>query len=94
LHDTRVPLVLAGISFWAIGFVSAYALGFPLGWGAYGIWIGLTIGLLVFASLLVWRFHYLTARGYLPALAGDSSGALAAPSVPERSPGPLRSAAG
>jgi len=94
LHDTRVPLVLAGISFWAIGFVSAYALGFPLGFGAEGIWFGLTLGLFVFASLLVWRFHYLTARGYLPALAGDYSGAVAAPPVPERGPGPLRSAAG
>jgi MATE family multidrug resistance protein len=90
LHDTRVPLVLAGISFWAIGFVGAYALGF----GAEGIWFGLTLGLFVFASLLVWRFHYLTARSYLPALAGDYSGAVAAPSVPKSSPGPLRSAAG
>ena len=92
LHDTRVPLVLAGISFWVIGFVSAYALGFTFGWGAYGIWIGLTIGLFVFASLLVWRFLHLTARGYLPILAGDYSGAVAA--VPDRDPSPLRSAAG
>ena len=69
LHDTRVPLVLAAISFWLVGFVCAYALGFPVGLGAYGIWIGLTIGLMVYASLLVWRFHHLTARGHLPELA-------------------------
>jgi multidrug resistance protein, MATE family len=68
LHDTRVPLVLAAISFWLVGFVCAYALGFPVGLGAYGIWIGLTIGLMVYASLLVWRFHHLTARGHLPEL--------------------------
>jgi multidrug resistance protein, MATE family len=93
LHDTRVPLVLAGISFWAIGFVSAYVLGFPLGWGAYGIWVGLTIGLFVFALLLVWRFHYLTAHGYLPVLAGDYSGTIPAPDS-ENARAPLRSAAG
>jgi MATE family multidrug resistance protein len=93
LHDTRVPLVFAVIGFWLIGFTAAYALGFPLGFGAEGIWYGLTIGLFVFASLLVWRFHYLTARGYLPALAGDYSGAVEIP-APRRDPSPLRSAAG
>ena len=94
LHDTRVPLVLAGVSFWAIGFVCAYVLGFPAGWGAYGIWIGLTLGLFVFASLLVWRFHYLTARGHLPALAGEYGGSVETAPAPERERSPLRSAAG
>jgi multidrug resistance protein, MATE family len=92
LHDTRVPLVLAGISFWAIGFVSAYALGFPLGWGASGIWIGLTIGLFVFAVLLVWRFHHLTARGYLPVLTGHYEGEIEVPAVLDGERAPLRSA--
>jgi MATE family multidrug resistance protein len=93
LHDTRVPLVLAGVSFWAIGFTSAYALGFPVGWGAYGIWIGLTIGLLVYASLLVWRFHYLTARGHLPTLVGDYAAPIESAVVLARDGSPLRSAA-
>ncbi len=70
LNDTRTPLAFAALSFWVIGFVSAYALGFPLGLGAVGIWIGLTVGLFVYAVLLLWRFHYLTARGYLPAMTG------------------------
>ncbi|HEX5692295.1 MAG TPA: MATE family efflux transporter, partial [Roseiflexaceae bacterium] len=52
LHDTRVPLVFAAFGFWVVGFPSAYALGFPLGYGAAGIWIGLTLGLFVFATLL------------------------------------------
>jgi MATE family multidrug resistance protein len=72
LNDTRVPLLFSAIGFWAIGFTSAFALGFPLGLGAQGIWIGLTLGLFVYASLLVWRFHWLTARRYLPALAARS----------------------
>ncbi len=66
LNDTRVPLLYAAICFWAIAFTLSWALGFPLGWGAGGVWIGLTVGLICYAVLLVWRFHALTARGYLP----------------------------
>jgi MATE family multidrug resistance protein len=92
LHDTRVPFLLAIVGFWLVGFTGAYALGFPLGFGAEGIWVGLTLGLIVFGSLLVWRFHYLTSRGYLPTLAGEYSGEI----VPGAGPAlaPLRSAAG
>jgi MATE family multidrug resistance protein len=37
-----------------------------MGLGAIGVWIGLSIGTAVYAGLLVWRFHALTARQYLP----------------------------
>jgi MATE family multidrug resistance protein len=40
LNDTRVPMLFAVISFWLIGFTSAYALAFAAGYGAVGIWIG------------------------------------------------------
>jgi MATE family, multidrug efflux pump len=43
-----------------------------LGLGATGVWIGFTIGLVVYALLLVWRFYALTARGDLPAAAPNS----------------------
>jgi len=69
LSDTRVPLVFAAISFWAIGFSGCWLFGFTLGLGAYGIWIGLSIGIATFALLLIWRFHRLTARHYLPEVA-------------------------
>jgi len=69
LNDTRVPLLFAAISFWGVGFVSCYVLGFPVGLGAIGVWIGLSLATVVFAALLLWRFHALTARGYLPAVA-------------------------
>jgi len=69
LNDTRIPMLFAVASFWAIGFVMVYVLAFPLGLGAPGVWIGFTIGLAVYAVLLVWRFHLLTQRHYLPALA-------------------------
>jgi MATE family multidrug resistance protein len=70
LNDTRVPLVFAAISFWLIGFVGCWVFGFTLGYGAYGIWIGLSLGIAVYAVLLTWRFHLLTARHYLPAIMG------------------------
>ncbi|MGI8526500.1 MAG: hypothetical protein ACR2K5_10065 [Pseudolabrys sp.] len=56
-------------SFWLVGFVACYTLAFPLRLGVNGVWIGFTIGLLVYAVLLIWRFDALTRRGFMPALA-------------------------
>jgi MATE family, multidrug efflux pump len=66
LNDTRMPLLFSAICFWAIGFVACCLLGFTLGYGAVGVWIGLSIGLASYAVLLIWRFHRLSSRGYLP----------------------------
>ena len=63
-----MPMLFAAICFWAIGFSACYALGFPLGWGAVGIWIALSM---IYALMLVWRFHALTRRGYLPEVTGS-----------------------
>lgn len=68
LNDTRVPLLFSAICFWVIGFSASYRLGFPMGLGAFGIWIGLSISVAVYAVLLIWRFHILTKRGYLPTI--------------------------
>lgn len=93
LHDTRVPLLFAAFGFWVIGFTAAYAFGFPLGYGAEGIWVGLTLGLFVFAGLLVWRFHWLTARSYLPVLSGHYEGGVESAGRLDGARTPLRSAA-
>jgi MATE family multidrug resistance protein len=68
LNDTRVPMLFAAISFWLIGYTSAYLLAFSAGFGAVGIWIGFSLGVATFAVLLVWRFNSLTAGdgGRLP----------------------------
>jgi MATE family multidrug resistance protein len=73
LNDTRVPLVFAGVSFWLVGFTGCWVFGFTLGLGPYGIWIGLSLGIALYAILLTWRFHRLTARHYLPDVAGAGS---------------------
>lgn len=63
LKDAVMPLVIAGIGYWIIGFGAAYVLGFPLGLRAPGLWAGLAIGLIFTGSLLAWRFEVLAKRG-------------------------------
>jgi MATE family multidrug resistance protein len=62
LNDTRVPLLLAVVSYWLIGFTLACILGFRTELGAVGVWIGLSCGTLVYATLLILRFRKLAAR--------------------------------
>jgi MATE family multidrug resistance protein len=62
MNDTRLPLLFAIFSYWLIGFTSACALGFWTSLGASGVWIGLSIGTVVFAILLVLRFRLLAGR--------------------------------
>jgi multidrug resistance protein, MATE family len=62
MNDTRVPLLFAVVSYWGIGFCSAYVLAFHTGLGAQGVWIGLSLGTLVYATLLIWRFHLLAKK--------------------------------
>lgn len=56
LHDTRVPMIYAGIGYWVIGLVTGVGLGFGLGWQGVGIWIGLASGLGAVAVMLVARW--------------------------------------
>jgi multidrug resistance protein, MATE family len=63
LNDTRVPLAFAFVSFWIVGFLASYGFAFVTGLGAAGIWIGLTLGLILYAVLLVGRFLILTRAG-------------------------------
>ena len=56
IKDTRIPMIMAVISYWPIGLSAAYGLGFGLGYGGPGIWAGLAIGLGVAAVLLNLRF--------------------------------------
>jgi MATE family multidrug resistance protein len=62
LNDTRVPLLFAAISYWLIGFALACVLGFQTGLGAIGVWIGLSVGTAIYATLLTLRFRRLASR--------------------------------
>jgi MATE family multidrug resistance protein len=62
MNDTRIPLLFATFSYWLVGFTSAWALGFWTPLGAAGVWVGLSIGTVVFAVLLVLRFRLLASK--------------------------------
>jgi multidrug resistance protein, MATE family len=68
LNDTRLPMLFAAVSFWLVGFTSAYGLAFWAGFGAQGIWIGFSLSVATYAALLTWRFHLLTTRRHMPAV--------------------------
>ena len=38
LQDTKIPMIIATLSYWIIGMGSAYMLAFPLGFGGAGVW--------------------------------------------------------
>jgi MATE family multidrug resistance protein len=65
LHDTRAPMLIAALGYWALGYTAALALGFPLGFGPAGIWAGLAIGLAGVALAMIWRWARLSRRGGL-----------------------------
>ncbi|HVF83569.1 MAG TPA: MATE family efflux transporter [Sphingomicrobium sp.] len=56
LQDTRVPMFIAVFSYWVPGFGLAVALGFYTPLQGFGIWIGLAAGLVIAATLLLWRW--------------------------------------
>ena len=56
LQDTRVPMLIAALSYWGVGFPAAYILGITYGYDGIGVWGGMTIGLTVVSVLLAWRF--------------------------------------
>jgi MATE family multidrug resistance protein len=56
VQDTRVPMVIAAVSYWVIGVPISYGLGFVLNWQGPGVWIGLTVGLFIASILLMGRF--------------------------------------
>ena len=62
IQDTRVPMMAAALSYWCIGIPASYVLAFRVDWGGVGLWFGLTLGLVVAASTMMWRFWHIAAR--------------------------------
>ncbi|MGG6893995.1 MULTISPECIES: MATE family efflux transporter [Rhizobium] len=59
LKDARVPMIMALIAYWPIGFFLAWLLAFPLQFGGIGIWFGFLLGLGSAAAMLCTRFYIL-----------------------------------
>jgi MATE family multidrug resistance protein len=66
LQDTRVPMWMALFGYWVPGLGTAIALGFFTPLEGTGIWIGLAIGLVVVAALLLQRWARRARLGLLP----------------------------
>lgn len=61
LKDVTLPMLFTVVAYWGVGLPTGWWLGFERGWGARGLWLGLTAGLTVSALLLSSRFLYLVA---------------------------------
>ena len=70
VQDTRIPMILAAVSYWLIGIPCSYVLGFVVGLDGIGVWLGLVVGLAVAACLLSFRFWAVQLRGLKGAHAG------------------------
>ena len=57
LGDTRMAMLVNLGGHWLLGLPVAYALCFPLGLGVRGLWMGLSIGLIVCGVVLTWYWH-------------------------------------
>jgi MATE family, multidrug efflux pump len=53
IGETRMPMIVNVIGHWMFGLPVGYALCFHFGWGVIGLWVGLSIGLIVTAVVLV-----------------------------------------
>ncbi len=62
IGDVNIPTIITFIAYWVIGLPSGYYFGIVLELGVLGIWYGLTLGLLVSAGLLFFRFHYYSQK--------------------------------
>ncbi|MDA5094252.1 MATE family efflux transporter [Aliiroseovarius sp. KMU-50] len=62
VHDTKVPMVIATISYWVIGVPMSYVMGVRWGWGGEGVWAGLVLGLLIAGIFMSWRFWTRSSR--------------------------------
>lgn len=71
VRDTRTPMVMAALSYWAFGMPAAYVLGFHTPLEEIGVWAGLVAGLFCAAALLMHRFWlHQEWRGRLPEAKG------------------------
>lgn len=86
MKDTRVPMLIAFVTYWGVGLSTGYGLGFGFGWGPEGLWWGLVVGLAAASLLLAARFHRYVRRAAVPPPGADSAEAQRAPSAERPQP--------
>jgi MATE family multidrug resistance protein len=57
LGETRVPMWANFVGYWILGLPIGISACFLLHWGIYGLWIGLTLALIVIATTLLVRWN-------------------------------------
>jgi MATE family multidrug resistance protein len=57
LGETRMPMIANLVGYWVLGLPLGLILCFTLKWGIYGLWIGLTLALIIIASSLLLRWR-------------------------------------
>jgi MATE family multidrug resistance protein len=60
--DTRTPMLCHLIAYWIIGLPLGYWLCFHLGWGAFGLWSGLSLALILIGVVLLLTWRRMTRR--------------------------------
>ena len=75
--ETRIPMFSTFVAYWVIGLPLGYYLGFNRGLGAFGLWSGLALALLLIGASLVfaWRHKVRTMVEDAPAIAVSSKAA-------------------
>lgn len=59
---TGAPMMANLVGYWVLGLPLGLTLCFVLHWGIYGLWIGLTLALILIASTLLRRWHLETGK--------------------------------
>lgn len=62
VQDTRVPMIIASLSYWGVGMTMSYVLGITFGFGTQGVWVGLLLGLVCAGVFMSWRFWVRSSR--------------------------------
>lgn len=57
LGETRIPMFANLVGYWVLGLPLGFLLCFVLRWGIFGLWIGLTLALVVIATTLLRRWN-------------------------------------
>jgi MATE family multidrug resistance protein len=62
LGETRAPMIANFVGYWILGLPLGMILCFVFKWGIYGMWIGLTLALIVISSILLHRWRQASER--------------------------------